>query len=116
LIGEWNIPCVSLGIRIFILISIGEKTILDSHWFMKDEGAIDWREGFSTSIGQGEQSQGGVLEVYRGEKEVSCVLWKERGEGKYGKDISFYVGKGVVHEEKNMCKQEHGRKLCVAST
>jgi hypothetical protein len=56
----------SLGIRIFILISIGEKIIFDSHWFMKDEGAIDWEEGFPTSIGQGEQSQGRVLEVYEG--------------------------------------------------
>ncbi len=37
-------------------------------------------------------------------------------EEKYGKDISYYVGKGVVHEKKNMCKQKHGRKLCVAST
>jgi hypothetical protein len=25
------------------------------------------------------------------------------------------VGKGVIHEKKNTCKQEHGRKLCVAS-
>jgi hypothetical protein len=78
LIGEWNLPRVSLGITILILISIGEKTIIDSHWFMKDEGAIDWREGFPTSIGQGEQSQGGVLEAYRGERGVSCVLWKKK--------------------------------------
>jgi hypothetical protein len=26
------------------------------------------------------------------------------------------VRKVVVHEEKNMCKQGHGKKLCVAST
>jgi hypothetical protein len=50
----------SLGIRILILISIGGKIILDFHWFMKDEGAIDWEEGFPTSIRQREQSQGGV--------------------------------------------------------
>jgi hypothetical protein len=80
LIGKWNLPRVSLGIRILILIFIGEKTILDSHWFMKDEGAIDWKEGFPTSIGQGEQSQGGVLEEYQGERGVSCVLWKENEE------------------------------------
>jgi hypothetical protein len=78
LIGEWNLLRVSLGIRILILISIGEKTILDSHWFMKDEGPIDWRERFPTSIGQGEQSQGGVFEAYEGEIGVSYVLWKER--------------------------------------
>ncbi len=83
---------------------------------MKDEGAIDWREGFPTSIGQGEQSQEGVLGAYRGERRVSCVCGRKGEEGKYGKDISSCVGKNVVHEKKNMCTQEHGRKLCVAST
>jgi hypothetical protein len=90
----------SLGIRILILISIGEKIILDSHWFMKDEGAIDWREGFLTSIGQGEQSQGGVLEAYRGREGYLVFCGWKRGEGKYGKEISSYVRKGVVHEKK----------------
>jgi hypothetical protein len=51
-----------LGIRIFILNSIGEQIIIDSHWFMKDEEAIDWRERFSiTSIGRGKQTQGKVM-------------------------------------------------------
>jgi hypothetical protein len=35
-----------LGIRILILNSIGKEIIFDSHWFMKDEKAINWREGF----------------------------------------------------------------------
>jgi hypothetical protein len=35
-----------LGIRIFILNSIKEKIIIDFHWFMNDEEAVDWREGF----------------------------------------------------------------------
>jgi hypothetical protein len=68
----------SLGIRILILISIGEKIILDSHWFMKDEGAIDWEEGFSTSIGQGEQSQRGVLEAYQGREEYFVFYGRKR--------------------------------------
>jgi hypothetical protein len=43
-------------------------------------------------------------------------LGKEKGgKWKCEKEISSYVWKGVVHE-KNVCKQEHGRKLCVAST
>jgi hypothetical protein len=46
LIGGWNPLNVSLGIRIFILNSIGGQNILDSHWFLKDEEAMDWREGF----------------------------------------------------------------------
>jgi hypothetical protein len=35
-----------LGIRIFILNSIGGQNIHNSHWFLKDEEAMDWREGF----------------------------------------------------------------------
>jgi hypothetical protein len=51
------------------------------------------------------------------EREEYLVFCERKGgEGKYGKEISSYVGKVVVHEEKNMCKQKHGRKLCVAST
>ncbi len=54
--------------------------------------------------------------MYQGRKGISCVWWKKKeGEGKDGKNISAYVGKGVIHEKKNTCKQEHGRKLCVAS-
>jgi hypothetical protein len=46
LIRGWNPLRVSLGIRIFILKSIGRKITFDSHWFFKDEEAMDWREGF----------------------------------------------------------------------
>jgi hypothetical protein len=53
LIGEWNHPNVSLGIRILILNSIREKIIFDSHWFMKDEKANIGRKDFNTSIRQG---------------------------------------------------------------
>jgi hypothetical protein len=117
LIGEWNLPHVSLGIRIFILIFIGEKIVPNSHWFMKDEGAIDWREGFPNFHWTRRASSKKVKGVYQGGRGRSCVWWKKKEEeGKDKKDINVYVGKGVVHEKKNMCKQEHGRKLCVAST
>jgi hypothetical protein len=46
LIGGWNLLNVSLGIRILILNSIIGQIILDSHWFLKDEKAMDWRERF----------------------------------------------------------------------
>jgi hypothetical protein len=36
---------VSLGIKILILNSIGKQIIFYSHWFLKDEEAMDWREG-----------------------------------------------------------------------
>jgi len=37
---------VSLGPRILILKSIGGQIILNFHWFLKDEEAIDRRERF----------------------------------------------------------------------
>jgi hypothetical protein len=47
---------------------------------MKDEGAIEWEEKFSTSTGQGEQSEGGVLEAYQGREGylVFCVRKRRR--------------------------------------
>jgi hypothetical protein len=47
LIGRWNPLSVSLGTKIFILKSIGGQIILDSHWFLKDEEAMDWRGRFA---------------------------------------------------------------------
>jgi hypothetical protein len=46
LIGGWNLFSVSLGIRIFILKSIRWQIIFNSHWFLKDEEAMDWKGGF----------------------------------------------------------------------
>jgi hypothetical protein len=50
------------------------KIIHDSHWFMKDEGAIDWWEGFPTSIRQGSKLKEGS---WRGTKEEGeyLVFW-----------------------------------------
>jgi hypothetical protein len=67
-----------------------EKIILDSHWFMKDEGAIDWREGFPNFHWTRRASSRGVLEVYQGGRRISYVLGKkEEGEWKCEKEISF---------------------------
>jgi hypothetical protein len=71
-----------LGIRIFIPNSIGEKIIIDSHSFMKDEEAIDWREGFpnfhwtrrtSSRRGHGRLTKRGV---------ISCVFFLRKKGGK----------------------------------
>jgi len=87
LIGEWNLPCVSLGIRILILNSIGEKIILNFHWFMKDEETIDWREGFpnfywirrtSSRRGHGGllKGEGSILRFGKEKEENECVRKK----------------------------------------
>jgi hypothetical protein len=46
LIGGWNPLSVSLGTKNFIVKSIEGQIILNSHWFLKDEKAMDWRGGF----------------------------------------------------------------------
>jgi hypothetical protein len=46
LVGGWNPLNVSLDTIIFFLNSIGKQIIFNSHWYMNDEEAIDWREGF----------------------------------------------------------------------
>jgi hypothetical protein len=80
-------------------------------------GSLIGEKDFQHSIGQGEQAQGGVLEVYQGGKGVSCVFWGKKkilkGKGKCEKEISPYMWKDVC--EKDVCKLEHGRKWCVAS-
>ncbi len=51
------------------------------------------------------------------ERGISCVLWKEKEEKEsMEKRLIFMWEKVLFMKRKNMCKQEHGRKLCVAST
>ncbi len=112
LIGEWNLLSVSLNIRTFILNSIGEKIILDSHWFMKDEEAIDWREGFQyfhwTRGTSSRRGQGGLLK-----RRSLCVFFLEEGGGEWvwERRISFYVWKNVVHRKKIVCKQRAWKEV-----
>ncbi len=69
---------------------------------------------FQTSIGQGGQAQGRVMEAYKMGREY-LVFWEGKGgEWVCVREINSYVWKGVIHG-KNVCKQEHGKKLCVAS-
>jgi hypothetical protein len=46
LIRGWNFFGVSLGLRILIQKLIRRQIILNSHWLLKDEEAIDWRGRF----------------------------------------------------------------------
>jgi hypothetical protein len=75
--------CVSLGPRILILKSIGGQIILNSHWLLKDEEAIDGSRGFRNfHLTRGTSSRKG-----RG------GLPKERG-------VSYVGGRG---KEENEC-------------
>jgi len=54
------------------------------------------------------------MEAYQRERGVSCIFGKEKEENECVKKKNSYVWKGVVHG-KDVCKQEHGKKLCVTS-
>jgi hypothetical protein len=79
--------------------------------------SIGPRKDFQASIGQGEQAQGGV----RGglPRMDGCVFFLERKEMKeeecVREDIS-HMCEGRLFIGKNVCKQEYGRRLCVASS
>jgi hypothetical protein len=74
LIGEWNLPRVSLGIRILILISIGEKTIPDSHWFMKDEGPLIGGKDFQLPLDKVNNLKEGSWRRTEREKSILCFV------------------------------------------
>jgi hypothetical protein len=67
-IGGWNIFCVSLGPKNFILKSIGGQIIHNFHWLLKDEEAIDWREGFQSFHWSRGTSSKKVMEAYQGSR------------------------------------------------
>jgi len=49
LIGGWKPFSVSLSIRILIINFIGRSNYFPFPLVLKDEEAIDWKEGFSTT-------------------------------------------------------------------
>jgi hypothetical protein len=57
--------------------SIGGQIILNSHWLLKDEEAIDWREGFRSLKRSRGTSSRKVKEAYQGGG-VSCVEKKRK--------------------------------------
>ncbi len=67
-------------------------------------GPLIGGEDFETSIGQGEQAQGKVMEVYQGRKEYLVLGKGKGGEWMCEEKINSYVWEGVVHE-KDVCKK-----------
>ncbi len=76
-----------------------------------------WLEGriSTTSIGQREQVQGGVMEKLGISFLITCFFCR-RGEWMCERRTSCYVWKCVVHGNKWCVKKEHGRKLCVTNS
>ncbi len=109
MIEGWNIFCVSLGPRIFILKSIGGQIILNSHWFLKDEEAIDSRGGFqSFHWTRGTNSRKGYGGLSR-EKGVSYVGGRGKEENEYVKKRLVLMCGKVLFMEKMCARNKHGR-------
>jgi hypothetical protein len=77
---------------------------------------------FKTSIGQGEQAQGGVTEggqvFFTLTNEDLMCFWEEKEEYEcVRKKLILMCEKKIVHEKNKMCaNKEHGRKFCVANS
>jgi hypothetical protein len=78
---DWRMECfcVSLGPRILILNSIGWQFILNYHWLLKDEEAIDWSKGFRSFHWTRGTSSKKVMEVYQGRGYLVYVEKKKKG-------------------------------------
>jgi hypothetical protein len=79
---------------------------------MKDEGAIDWWEGFLISIGQGNKLKEGSWRGTKGEEEY-LVFWgkaKKKNES-VRKRLVFKYGK--VFFMKKMCANKNMEGSCV---
>jgi hypothetical protein len=80
---------------------------------MKDEEAIDWREGFSTtSIGQGKQIQGRVMENVGGKK-IYRVFSLEEEENECVRENLVVMCEKVLFMEVKVCKQKNMEGNCV---
>jgi len=117
LIRGWKPLSVSLGIRILILNSIRGSNY--SRFPLIHEGwRGHWLEGrtFTTSIGQGKQTQRRVMGSFGvGESFYLVFLGKEENKCLRG-IIVCYVWKNVVHGNKWCVNEEHGKKLCVVNS
>ncbi len=100
---------VSLGPGIFILKSIGGQIIFNSHWLLKDEEAIDWREGFWSLKGSRGTSSRKVKEAYQGEKSTLC--WEKEKGRKWmcEQKISSHVCGRVLFMKRMCARIKHGR-------
>ncbi len=109
MIGGWNIFGVSLGPRILILKSIGGQIIFNFHWLLKDEKAIDWREGFrSFHWARGTSSRKGHGGLPR-ERGVSCVGGREKEEKECVKKRLVLMCGKVLFMKKMCARNKHGR-------
>jgi hypothetical protein len=81
---------------------------------MKDERAIDWKEGFPNFHWTRRASSRRVLEVYQmRERSILCFGGKKKEEKEsVRRRLIFYVWKGVV-KKKKMCANKSMEGSCV---
>jgi hypothetical protein len=79
---------------------------------MKDEGAIDWWEGFSNFHWTRKEAQGGVLESTKEKRSILCIGGKKKGEnGGVRKRLVLKYGKVLFM--KKMCENKSMEGSCV---
>jgi len=108
---DWKMEffCVSLGPKILIVKSIEGQIIFNSHWLLKDEKAIDYREGFRSfhwTRGTNSRKGHGGLPRVRG---VSCVRARGKEENECVKKKLVLMCRKVSFMEKTCARNKHGR-------
>jgi hypothetical protein len=79
---------------------------------MKDEGAIDWWEGFLTSIGQGNKLKEGSWKGTKGEEEY-LVFWGKTKKNNESVRKILVLKYGKVLFMKHMCANKNMEGSCV---
>jgi hypothetical protein len=63
-------------------------------------GPLIGRKDFQLPLDKENNLKEGSWKRTKGKRDILCFVEGKGGEGKYGKEINSYVGKGVVHEKK----------------
>jgi hypothetical protein len=100
---------VSLGPRILILKSIGGQIIHNFHCLLKDEEAINWKEGFQSFHWSRGTSSRKAMEAYQGRKEYVLLMEKEREENECVRKILILMCGRVLFIKKMCARNKHGR-------
>jgi hypothetical protein len=74
-------------------------------------GPLIGRKDFQLQLDKENNLKEGSWRRTKGERDILCFVERKGGEGKYGKEISSYVGKGVVYEKKKYVKTRAWKEI-----
>jgi hypothetical protein len=76
-------------------------------------GPLIGKKDFQLPLDKENNLKEGSWRRTKGEGDILCFVEGKKRERKYGKEISSYVGKGVIHEKKKKCAYKSMEGSCV---